>query len=177
MCSRRHRAWSRRLSLAPLISFSSHKPEHTMTDTPKPPFPTPHEANHLEYVGIISSAWAQLEFIIDGTTWRLGGIEPNVGGCLSANLGSIHLKLRSLYALLELNNASKETLKKFRDFQNRISGTADKRNRVVHHPWLPIVSPQGTQIGQFIIRAGSKGREFGTKPIPLSAQNPLGRPL
>ena len=148
-----------------------------MTDKPKPPFPTPHKATHFEYIGIISSAWAQLEFIIDGTTWRLGGITPNVGGCLSANLGSIHLKLRSLYALLELNNASKETLKKFRDFQNRISGTADKRNRVIHHPWLPIVSPQGTQIGQFIIRADSKGREFGSKPIPLSDLIELNREI
>ena len=148
-----------------------------MTETPKPPFPTPQEASHLEYVGIISSAWANLEFDIDSTTWRLGGIAPEVGACLSANLGSIHLKLRSLYALLELNSASKETLKKFRDFQNRISGTADKRNRVIHDPWMPIVSPQGTQFGQFVIRADGKGREFGAKPIPLSEMIELNREI
>ncbi len=148
-----------------------------MTNTPRPPFPTPQKANHLEYVGIISSAWATLEFEIDSTTWRLGEIKPEVGACLSANLGSIHLKLRSLYALLELNNASKETLRKFRDFQNRISGTADKRNRFIHHPWMPIVSPQGTQFGQWVIRASSKGREYGPKVIPLSDLIELNREI
>jgi len=118
-----------------------------------------------------------LEFNIDSTTWRLGGIKPEVGACLSANLGSIHLKLRSLYALLELNNASKEILKKFRDFQNRISGTADKRNRVIHHPWMQIVSPQDTRFGQFVIRADNKGREFAAKPIPISDLIDLNREI
>lgn len=148
-----------------------------MTDTSEPPFLTPRKANHLEYVGIISSAWATLEFDIDSTTWRLGGIKPEIGACLSANLGSIHLKLRSLYALLELNNASKETLKKFRYFQNRISGTADKRNRVIHHPWMPIASPKNTLFGQFVIRADSKGRQFEATPVPISYLIELNREI
>ena len=139
-----------------------------MADTHKLRTPTPHEKNHFEYIGMISAEWANLEFHIDLTTWRLGGIKPEVGACLSANLGSIHMKLRSLYALLELNNVSKETLKKFRDLQNRTSGTADKRNRVIHDPWMTIVSPQNTQFGQYVNRANNKGREFGPKPIPVS---------
>lgn len=137
-----------------------------MAEPTKPPS-TPHYPNHIEYVGIIASAWARLEFSVDSTSWRLAGIKPEIGACFSANLGSIHLKLRSLYALLELQGASPEMLKRVRAFQNRISGTADKRNRVVHDPWMTSVWPGGQGMSQFVNRANSKGREFGSKIVPL----------
>ena len=130
--------------------------------------PPPHDPNHIEYVGLIASNWAQLEFYIDTTSWRLANIKPEVGSCFSANLGSIHLKLRTLYALLELHEASKSLKKDFRAYQNRISGTADKRNRVVHDPWMTAVWSGGQGMSQFVSRADSKGREFGSKIVPLS---------
>lgn len=117
---------------------------------------------------MIASSWAQLEFFIDSTSWRLANIKPETGSCFSANLGSIHLKLKTLYALLELHGASKKLLKDFRAYQNRISGTADKRNRVVHDPWMPAVWPGGQGMSQFVSRADTKGREFGAKVVPLN---------
>ena len=139
-----------------------------MTKMPKPDLPPPHDPNHIEYVGIIASAWAQLEFYADSTSWRLASVPPEIGACFSANLGSIHLKLRSLYALLELRGASSKTLKEVRKFQNRISGTADKRNRVVHDPWVTAVWPGGQGMSQMVSRADQKGREFGPKIRPLA---------
>jgi hypothetical protein len=140
-----------------------------MSGSPKPPdLPPYHEPNHIEYVGLIASQWATLEFYIDSTCWRLAAVSPEVGACFSANLGSIHFKLRTLYALLELHNVNPIVLKSLRTFQGKVSGTADKRNRVVHHPWMPYVSPKGSGMSQFVYRADQKGREFGGKPVPLN---------
>ena len=127
------------------------------------------DPDHIDYVGLIATRWAFLEFIIDSTIWRLANIQSEIGGCLTANLQSIHLKLRSLRALAEYHGASKKLLKDFASFQSRISGTADKRNRAVHHPWMPSVNRDTNEVGmgQFIVRADQKGREFSSKPIAI----------
>lgn len=125
-------------------------------------------SNHMEYVGLISSQWATLEFYINSTIHVLAGVKHEVGACMTANLGSIHMKLRTLQALLELYEVNPKLLKEIKKFQDRVSGTADKRNRVVHDPWLPIISPTLSGMGQFISKADRKGREFGSKMIPLS---------
>lgn len=134
----------------------------------------PKTSDYIYYVGTIASQWASLEFYIDGMIARLAGVKPEIGGCITANLQSIHLKLRSLRALLEFHGASKKLLGKITTFQNKVSGTADKRNRVVHHPWMTgiVVDPASkrswTEVTQFVSRADQKGRQFGIQPRDLN---------
>ncbi len=129
--------------------------------------PERHTPNHLEYVGIIASAWATLEMDVDSTSCVLAGIPHEVGACFTANLGSIHLKLRTLRALVELRGGSKKLLTSITAYQGKISGTAEKRNRAVHDPWMASVSPEGVAIGQWVNRADNKGREFGHKNVAI----------
>jgi hypothetical protein len=123
---------------------------------------------YLSHIGAIVSNWAELELMIDASIWRAARIEPEVGGCITANLGSIHSKLKALRALLEWNAVDEKLLKDFNKYQNAISGTADKRNRVVHHPWFTLDDLDGNPLGQFVIRANRNKREFSTPPVSLT---------
>jgi len=143
-----------------------------MTDTPKPL-----GLDHMGYVGMIATAWAHLEHAVDSTCWRLAKVQPEVGACFTANLGSIHLKLRSLRALAELRGAKKELLNDITSYQGRVSGTAEKRNRIVHDPWVPVPTSAGVEFGQQVIRADSRGREFGKKPVPISYMAETGQEI
>ena len=135
------------------------------------PSPIPSSDEYMLRIGKVTSAWSDLEYVVDNTIWALSDVDEIVGGCVTANLTSIHLKLRSLYALLDLRGASAATLKLLKSYQNRISGTAEKRNVVVHHPWgflIPEDEEGNLEFGQMIVRADSKGRQFGPKSVPLS---------
>src|SRR5882672_5764050 len=120
--------------------------------------PPPHEPNHIEWVGIIANSWALLEFDINSTIHVLAGIEHDAGACLTANIGSIHLRLQSLQALVEFRGGSAKLLASIRGFAGALGETATKRNRAVHDPWMPGVhittdGKPAVDLGQFVAKA------------------------
>jgi hypothetical protein len=114
-----------------------------VNSTPSPP--------HLQRVGAIAAAWADLDFHIEGAIWLLADVSSSVGACVTANFVSIHPKLKSVIALAHLCGMSKATITKLQKFRTGLYGTTEKRNRAIHDQWITLSSKDETHQGQMTI--------------------------
>lgn len=99
-------------------------------DDPPSVVPTEHDAE----IGRIARSWAHLEFVIDQTTWAVGGMEQQFAACITAQIPSAYGKLSALMAVLGIWGISPELAKEVRSFKGRVDGLMEQRNRVVHDP-------------------------------------------
>lgn len=105
---------------------------------PKTPGPT-EEAQalyqlHCMQIGQIASKWAALELLVDQTIWKLAEVQEKQGACITAQIGSIHNRMRALLSLLKLRDCPKKVIKEVNVFSQDASTIAIFRNRIVHSP-------------------------------------------
>jgi hypothetical protein len=57
-----------------------------------------------------------------------------LGACMTAQMISIHPRLKAFIALVEIRGGSETALKELNIFSGSAGGLAEKRNRMVHDP-------------------------------------------
>ena len=93
--------------------------------------PLPDE--HYIAVGKVCDAWARLEFDVDHSIRHLLQTPQAMSACVTAQIINIHPKLAALQALCNLFLGKEHALcAELASFSGRLSGEADKRNRIVH---------------------------------------------
>jgi hypothetical protein len=88
----------------------------------------------LAAIGHVANTMATLEFYVDVGIWELVGALQQLTACLTAQMISVHPKLKAFIGLVEVLGGSKETIGKLKTIQGRIAGLAEDRNRMVHDP-------------------------------------------
>lgn len=82
------------------------------------------------------SAYARLEHQVDELIWKLAGIEPEIGACLTAQIISITPRMDALITLAYAQHISEACLTLLNKFKGKISGLSNERNRLAHDPWF-----------------------------------------
>ena len=137
-------------------------------DQADPPSTVPIE--HDAAIGRVARSWGHLEHMVDLILWETAEVEQQFGACITAQMGSIHPKLRALGALLLLRKADPKLIKKVDEFQGNLSDLGEQRARTVHDPRL------ATHLGEIIrwqTTASSKGVVFGPQPETVEQLNDL----
>jgi hypothetical protein len=89
----------------------------------------------LRSIGAIASDWAAIEFMISHLTWRLAGVYPALGACITAQIYTFNGRVDALIALLRLRQADKKLIADVNRFKERSRGPQELRNRIVHDAW------------------------------------------
>ena len=88
--------------------------------------------SHYAAVAKANDAWADLEFEIDRTIWRLLRTSQPLGACVTSQLISVFPKLDALRALVEYLNFGDNVKKPLKSFHGKISKLVSRRNRMIH---------------------------------------------
>lgn len=89
---------------------------------------------HLAAVGSVAGTWALFESFLDTLALELAGIDK-AGLCLTAQIAGSSRKLDAYIAIARLLGCEK-LAGDFEKFAKDTAGLAERRNRVVHDPWL-----------------------------------------
>jgi hypothetical protein len=108
---------------------------------------------HYAAIGRAVVTWADLEFTVDRTIWRLLGKEQAVGACLTAQYNSVFSKLSALISMIDLFDLSGDALKGLRKLQGALSSLSEQRNRIVHDARFQKIRDQ--TIGRYQVTARS----------------------
>jgi hypothetical protein len=109
-------------------------------------------------VGLIASEWAHVEHILDLIVWKLAGIDPKHGACITAQIMGISGRCKAIVALANLQRLPTELAKRVRTLMERSYDAADRRACIVHDPWFIEIGEDS--IGQFKSMA-YKDQRFG----------------
>lgn len=86
--------------------------------------------------GRVSDAWAMFEFHLDRTIWSMAAVNDGAGACITAQFVGVYGRLRALQSLVELAGGSKDLQSDLASLAGRSEPLAEKRNRIVHDPWM-----------------------------------------
>ena len=92
--------------------------------------------DHFAAVGRVASNWAYFEMAVDTCAMQLADIDSKTAACFTAQVIGPSRKFDALIALCGLIETPEELLKKLRQFAGHAIGIGERRNRVVHDPWL-----------------------------------------
>lgn len=124
---------------------------------------------HAE-VGLVASGWAMIEFQINQCIWMLAKLNPVAGACITAQIISMAPRLDCLLALMKLRSIDHNLIGRVEKFKQNIYGTQEKRNRMVHDPF--VYNRMTRKAGKIEITA--KGTPvFRVKEVSLSEVNEL----
>ena len=108
--------------------------ECLMADEDRVPLRKDYPQDHLAAIGHVAVLWGYLEMEVDQMTWVAGGFDHQFAACVTAQMISIHPKLRALISLIWLRGVDEGLVKELRAFQGSVGDLVDKRNRAVHDP-------------------------------------------
>ncbi len=91
---------------------------------------------HYTAIGKVASIWSVFETLLDVTIWTLTKIETDQGACLTAQIAGSARKLDAIISLLKLRPDGAGKIKPINKIAEATRGLAERRNRVVHDPWL-----------------------------------------
>lgn len=91
---------------------------------------------HYAAIGKVAEAWAGLELSIDMACWTLANLTGRVGACLTAQVSGHARKMDAYIALSRLRGADDTLIRRLNKFAVQAQGMAERRNRVVHDPWM-----------------------------------------
>lgn len=91
---------------------------------------------YLEAVGRVASSWALFETVIDTTIWSLAEMHHRTGACLTAQIMGAARKLDTVLSLVKLRQDQDAMIKELNAIAKDSQSLAEKRNRVVHDPWV-----------------------------------------
>jgi hypothetical protein len=97
--------------------------------------------DYASEIAYIVSNWARLEYDIDAVIWDLAGLydSPRIGACLTAQYSTVVHRFNALISIARLRGVPDFEIAKLNKFKDRALGLSDRRNRVVHDPWLTAV--------------------------------------
>jgi hypothetical protein len=113
--------------------MSEDKPEPDLLDRFSPT--DAQLTQHRAWVGQIAGIWAVLEHLIDSFAITLAKISHNFGYCFTSQVAGPARKLDSHIALARLLGAE-EFMKELDAFAKDTIALAERRNRVIHDPWI-----------------------------------------
>ncbi len=87
-------------------------------------------------IASVISSWARFEYRIDEAIWRLSGLLPEIGACITAQLTTVASRFNALSALVQMQGWEDSKIKKLNKVRDKSFAIADKRNRVAHDPWF-----------------------------------------
>ena len=91
---------------------------------------------HYAAIGRVAESWASVELHIDWISWHLAAVSEEVGACLTSQVAGPARKLDAMIALARVRKAPDSLIKKMNDFAKRALEISERRNRVVHDPWI-----------------------------------------
>jgi hypothetical protein len=101
---------------------------------------TPETDNALEpfliEVGKIATNWSLFELALDELIWKLAGVGPHIGACLTAQFGSTYIRFKVLAAIVGLWPGADALVSRINKFSRDAEPMVRKRNRSVHDPLL-----------------------------------------
>lgn len=129
---------------------------------------------YAQEIASIVSYWAQLEYDIDSAIWDLAGLydTPRIAACLTSQYSTVAHRFNALSSIARLRGVSDYELAKLNKYKERVLALADRRNRVVHDPWLTSVDftkPTGHSTGKtYRLQKTARARlEYAYKPISI----------
>jgi hypothetical protein len=90
---------------------------------------------HFTAVGVVACEWAGFELILDQSIIEMGRIPEDSGMCLTSQIAGPARKLDAYIALVRLRGGV-AFLKELEAFAKDTTALSERRNRVVHDPWL-----------------------------------------
>jgi hypothetical protein len=124
------------------------------------------------------SAWAYFEHRIDEVTWRLAGLEPEQGACLTAQYQTVAARFDALISLSKVEKLPSKYIKRLNIIKERALRLSNMRNRLVHDPWFFGYTTRATyrreQTARSILDRGYKEvseeniREFERKIVEIT---------
>lgn len=100
------------------------------SDPPASTVPLDHDAA----IGRLARTWGHLEHVVELTLWELADVHHQFGACITAQMGSIHPKLKAVAALARLRGGDAKLLKAIEAFQRPLYEIGEARARAVHDP-------------------------------------------
>jgi hypothetical protein len=94
-------------------------------------------AKHMSYVGMVATAWAELEITIDLSATRVARIPYDVGVCFTAQVIGSNRKIDAYLSVVRLRGVKRYN-GDLELFAKDTAALAERRNRVVHDPWIII---------------------------------------
>ena len=135
---------------------------------PSPTEYIPIPDDHYAALGRVADAWADLEFEIDQLIWQLLQVPQALGACVTAQMISIHPRLRALRALVRLYEISEPIQKTLGGFAGEAHALAEKRNRTIHDKRL--MWAKSREVVRFQVTADTK-LIFGPQAESIGALN------
>ena len=96
--------------------------------------------SHFATIGSVAASWAALELKLDLSMISLGKLPQSTALCLTAQIFGPARKLDAYIAIAHLRGANKQLLGKLEQFAKDTTSLAERRNRIVHDPWLLFTS-------------------------------------
>jgi hypothetical protein len=90
---------------------------------------------HFRSVGVIASLWTGFELMLDISSIEIGRIPDEAGLCLTSQIAGPARKLDAYVALARLRGAD-AFARELNEFAKDTQGIGERRNRVIHDPWL-----------------------------------------
>jgi hypothetical protein len=92
-------------------------------------------AKHMSFVGMVASAWAELEFAIDSCATDVADIPRDISVCFTAQIIGSNRKIDAYIALVRLRGVNRYNAD-LELFAKDTASLAERRNRVIHDPWM-----------------------------------------
>lgn len=87
-------------------------------------------------IGRVAAEWAAFEVHIDGACISLGQLDIYNASCLTAQIAGSARKLDAYIAIAKFRGVGEDYLKILNKFADETRKLAEKRNRIVHDPWV-----------------------------------------
>jgi hypothetical protein len=111
----------------------------------------------------VISSWARFEYRIDEAIWRLAGLEPEAGACITCQLTTVASRFSAFTALAQMTGWEDFKIKKLNKLKDKAFAIAEKRNRVAHDPWFMAYKSKN----HYRLQKTAKGRlEYVYKIVP-----------
>jgi hypothetical protein len=109
------------------------KNPHTGPDWYTPLIPEDHPI--YTKIGRVASSWSHLESQLDSIIWRLAGLHPRTGACITAQMLGATNRFKTIITLLKERGASSTLVTQTQKIMNTSYDVAEERNRIIHDPW------------------------------------------
>jgi hypothetical protein len=91
---------------------------------------------HYSAIGKLVANWAALEAIINSAIWRIGGIQDEIGACVTSQIFTFDAKMKALISILKVHGNLNSTVSSLNKFHDDVRPISNFRNRLVHDPWV-----------------------------------------
>jgi hypothetical protein len=130
-------------------------------------------APHFAAIGRVAEEWAWFEMWVDTKTLELAGIPFERGVCLTAQISGSARKLNAYIATARYLGAQETAIKQLNKFAKETTGLAERRNRIVHDPWL---WEKGSVPSMLEVTA-QKVLRYHVVPVPTESIDKLARSI